>query len=111
MLAKANRIVRGADYQAVVRRGARIRGGYTLTYVAPNGGGVVRFGFIVGKTVGGAVVRNRVRRRLKAAAHQLLPQVPAGHDVVVRAFPACAQAPWSTLLEELTHAVHRAGSR
>ena len=111
MLAKANRIVRGADYRAVVRRGARVGGECTLTYIAPNSGGGIRFGFIVGKTVGGAVVRNRVRRRLKAAAHQLLPQTPAGHDVVVRALPASAQAPWSTLLEELTHAVHRAGSR
>jgi len=111
VLAKANRIVRGADYRAVVRRGVRVGSANTLSYVAANPSGAVRFGFIVGRTVGGAVVRNTVRRRLKAAAYQLLPEAPRGRDVVVRALPASAQASWSTLLEELTHAIHRAESR
>ena len=51
----------------------------TVTYVRPNPDSeVVRFGFIVGKTVGIAVRRNLVRRRLKAVAYELLPQVDAG---------------------------------
>lgn len=74
MLAKANRITRGSDYRATVRRGARFSGASTLTYIRPNpDSGVVRFGFIVSKTVGNAVTRNLVRRRLKAAAYDLPP--------------------------------------
>lgn len=112
MLAKANRIVRGADYKAIVRRGRRFPAANTLTYVRiiPDGDGV-RFGFIVGKTVGSATVRNTVRRRLKAAAFELLSDVPAGADVVVRALPASAQAPWSSLHDEISRAIHRAGTR
>jgi ribonuclease P protein component len=118
VLAKANRITRGADYRATVRRGARFTGASTVTYIRPNpDSGVVRFGFIVSKTVGNAVMRNRVRRRLKAAAYDLLPHFTpgpghtAGLDVVVRALPASVQAPWASLHEELSRASSRFTSR
>jgi len=112
VLAKANRIVRATDYRAVVRRGTRFPAPNTLTYVRITPDNVERrFGFIVGKTVGSAPVRNLVRRRLKAAAFDLLPEVPAGADVVIRALPASAQASWSTLHQEISNAVHRAGTR
>ena len=74
---------------------------------------VVRFGFIVSKSVGNAVVRNRVRRRLKAAAYQVLPLLePAaaegpGVDIVIRALPASAQVRWATLHEEVSGAADR----
>ena len=45
MLAKANRITRGADYRATVRRGARSTGASTVTYIRPTSDSdVVRFG-------------------------------------------------------------------
>ncbi|MGH1550083.1 ribonuclease P protein component [Leifsonia poae] len=57
-----------------VRRGARFSGASTLTYIRPNpDSDTVRFGFIVSKAVGNAVTRNLIRRRLKAAAYDLLP--------------------------------------
>jgi ribonuclease P protein component len=112
VLAKANRIVRANDYRAVVRRGTRFPAPHILTYVRITpGDSAKRFGFIVGKTVGSAPVRNTVRRRLKAAAFELLSEVPAGADVVIRALPASAQAPWSTLHHEISQAIHRAGTR
>ena len=113
MLAKANRITRGADYRTTVRRGTRFSGTNTLTYIRPNpDSDVVRFGFIVSKAVGVAVRRNLVRRRLKAAAYDLLPRFgDGGVDVVIRALPASAQAPWATLHEEVSRAADRFGSR
>jgi ribonuclease P protein component len=65
----------------------------------------VRFGFIVAKNVGGAVVRNRVRRRMKAASFDLLPGVPDGTEVVFRALPASVDASWPDLLAELSTAL------
>jgi ribonuclease P protein component len=65
----------------------------------------VRFGFIVAKNVGGAVVRNRIRRRLKAASFDLLPGVPAGTEIVFRALPASVSASWPELVEELSNAL------
>lgn len=56
-----------------------------------------RFGFIISKQVGTAVVRNTVRRRLKAVCAEALPRVPQGTDVVIRALPASASASFADL--------------
>lgn len=60
-----------------------------------------RVGFVVSKNVGGAVVRNRVKRRLRAQATPLLPTLPAGVDVVVRAQPEAAERTSAELGSEL----------
>lgn len=60
-----------------------------------------RVGFVVSKNVGGAVVRNRVKRRLRAQVTRLLPSVPAGVDVVVRAQPAASDMSSAELGSEL----------
>lgn len=62
-----------------------------------------RFGFIISKQVGTAVVRNSVRRRLKAVCAEALAGVPEGTDVVIRALPASATASYA----ELRADVHR----
>lgn len=64
-----------------------------------------RFGFIVAKTVGIAVERNLVRRRLKSIGHESLGLLPAGTDVVIRALPGAAQVDWDTLRSEVLDAV------
>ena len=112
MLAKANRIKTGADYRVTIRRGVRVHSTNTITYVRRvSDGSSVRFGFVVSKAVGVAVVRNTVRRRLKAVAHELLPELSPGHDIVVRALPASAQASWTTLQGEIRRAVDQVGAR
>jgi len=47
-------------------------------------GGPTRFGFITPKIVGSAVVRNRIRRRLRHLAAHTVREHPTGWDVVVR---------------------------
>jgi ribonuclease P protein component len=104
VLARANRIVRADDYRNTVRRGRKSATAHGVVYVRPDSApaGTVRFGFIVAKTVGNAVVRNTVRRRLKAVAHAKLSVLPEGTDVVIRALPGSIEVPWSTLLEEIS---------
>ena len=59
MLAKANRITSADDYRAVVRRGAKVAGAHTVSYLRSRESGTdARFGFIVSKKVGTAVRRN-----------------------------------------------------
>jgi ribonuclease P protein component len=118
VLAKPHRITRGADYRATVRQGARFTGANTIAHVRLNrDSDVVRFGFIVSKAVGNAVVRNRVRRRLKAAAYEVLPRLESaaadgrGFDIVIRALPASAQVRWATLHQEVSGATDRFLSR
>ena len=107
MLAKPHRITRGADYRATVRRGARFTGANTVAYVRLNrDSDVVRFGFIVSKQVGNAVTRNTIRRRLKDVCARQLP-LPDGVDVVIRALPSAADAPFTELLADVDRAVAR----
>ena len=108
MLARPHRLTRGADYKAVVRRGRRCAAEHTVTYVGTaSDAESVRFGFIVSKQVGGAVVRNTVRRRLKAVCAEALPGVGGGHDIVIRALPAAASADYSQLRDEVVRCLSR----
>lgn len=56
-----------------------------------------RVGFVVSKGVGGAVVRNRVKRRLRAHMAARVGGIPAGTDLVIRANPAAAAADFAEL--------------
>ncbi|WP_394280202.1 ribonuclease P protein component [Microbacterium sp.] len=108
MLTRGNRITRGADYRAVVRGGARCAGQSTVTHVVSTAEQrPPRFGFIVSKHVGGAVVRNTVRRRLKAICAEALPGVRDGADVVIRALPSSANAEYSALRAEVLRCLQR----
>ncbi|WP_414172869.1 ribonuclease P protein component [Clavibacter tessellarius] len=109
MLARRNRVTSGADYRTIVRRGRRATTGTAVVYAttAPVDS-PTRFGFIVSKKVGNAVIRNTVRRRLKAVSAGLLPMVPTGSSVVIRVLPGMEQTAWDTLQGEIASAVTRA---
>lgn len=65
-------------------------------------------GFVVPKTVGNAVVRNRVRRRLRALLSTRLQSLPAGSRLVVRVTPAAAGAASASLAQDLDSGLSRA---
>ncbi|MDO5500618.1 MAG: ribonuclease P protein component, partial [Propionibacteriaceae bacterium] len=77
------------EFRSTIRGGVRA-GRHTLVVSAhrrePATGGV-RVGFVVSKAVGNAVVRNRVKRRLRHLSAPLLELTPVGTSIVVRALP------------------------
>ncbi|GAA1211325.1 ribonuclease P protein component [Rhodoglobus aureus] len=108
MLSKANRVTHPGDFRLAVRRGRRYSAPHCVVHIVSNERSTgVRFGFIVSKAVGNAVVRNKVRRRLRAAAAQLLPNVPGSVDVVVRALAGSEQAECTTLQAEIAEGIDR----
>jgi ribonuclease P protein component len=126
---------RSTEFSLVVRSGRRARRGslvvHQLTAVSPpapdaatavpdrgvvnpgvvGAGGVdvssrePIVGLIVGKSVGGSVVRHRVSRRLRAELTQRLDRFPAGSAVVVRALPEAGRADSATLGADLDAAL------
>ena len=104
MLARTNRVVTADDYRSTVRSGRKITSRYAAVYFRSRNeiDLPTRFGFIVAKTVGNAVKRNQLRRRLKSICVGPLVSVPTGVDVVIRMLPGSAQITWSTLEEEVT---------
>ncbi len=74
-------------------------------------GEATRVGFTASRKVGGAVQRNRARRRLKAAAGALVPDhVKAGLDLVLIARGATVKRPFRALLADLEAALKRVGA-
>ncbi len=66
-----------------------------------------RVGLVVSKAVGNAVVRNRVKRRLRHQVATQLTTVPHGTSVVLRALPAAATATSAELAQELRSGLAR----
>ena len=106
MLAAPHRLRSSADFRAGVRApGSSRRSGRLLVvhlnHAARTSMAPARVGFVVSKVVGGAVVRNRTKRRLRAFMAARLPGIPTGCDVVVRANPAAGDATSAQLGDEL----------
>ncbi len=82
-----------------------------MVFVAPNGRECTRFGFVVGKKRGKAVVRNKLKRRLREAARLKLAagRVRPGYDVVVIPRAEAVKADYHALDEALEEALRRAG--
>lgn len=98
MLATRNRLRTSTDFSTTVRSGVRNgRRNLVLYTAALPDGEPSRIGFIVSKSVGNAVVRNLVKRRLREAGALSLRTYPVGFAIVVRALPASASAGWETL--------------
>lgn len=60
-----------------------------------------RVGFVVSKAVGGAVQRNRVKRRLRAIVRDTLEELPDRSAMVVRALPRAAESSYAQLQSDL----------
>lgn len=68
----------------------------------------VRAGFTATKKIGGAVVRNRCKRRLRALAREHLPRLgKAGHDYVFIARADTATAPHERLVQDVQKALEK----
>ena len=68
----------------------------------------MRLGFTASKKVGGAVIRNRARRRLKAAAAAIMPtQADPDLDYVLIARPETVTRPYAQLLTDLDQALRK----
>jgi ribonuclease P protein component len=109
-LATAQRLRRRGEFAAAVRGGRRAgRGVIVVHLVVPEPGTVParspRAGFVVSKAVGGAVDRNRVKRRLRHLVRGRLADLPAGTDLVVRTQPGAADRSSGQLAEDLDAAL------
>ena len=83
------------------------RDGVTIFVASQYTEGPARVGISVGKRCGGAVTRNRIKRRLRAAS--AAAGLPDGFNVVVQARPGAARASFQELVEAVSEAVAARG--
>jgi ribonuclease P protein component len=113
VLSADHRLTSADDFRLAVRRGARAGGPVLVVHlVRPNVDKAInthtRVGFVVAKSVGPAVVRNRVKRRLRHLMRDRLAAVPGGSVLVIRALPESAGADFGELAAELDRCLVRA---
>lgn len=121
MLPEPYRLHHRAEFSRTVRRGQRIGRRDLVVHALRHGYddvadgdslvrvGGPRFGLIVSKAVGNAVVRHRVARRLRHMCAQVVDELPVGTDVVIRALPGAATADSVELLRQLRTGLRKLG--
>jgi ribonuclease P protein component len=108
-----DRLKKRADFLRAARGIRRVEGAVTLetcaTPAAESASGHLRIGFTASRKIGNAVVRNRAKRRLRAAASQLLPLLGRErHDYVLVARGTTVARPFAALLSDITTALKSA---
>jgi ribonuclease P protein component len=86
----------------VYRGGRRRSSAQFAMYYRANGLGHSRFGTSVKKALGGAVVRNRIRRRIREIVRRNYSEIPSGWDIVIHPRASVAGGPFTAHEAELT---------
>jgi ribonuclease P protein component len=100
-LPRACRLVRRAEYDAVYREGRRRTSREFTSFVRPNALGLSRFGWSIKKALGNAVLRNRIRRRLREIFRLHRQEIAPGWDIVIHPRSSAATADFPALTREL----------
>ena len=95
------RIVRKADFDAVYRNGKRRSSSHFTVFLKANDLPHSRFGFSIKRTLGGAVVRNRIRRRVREAIRLHRQEISAGWDFVIHPKASVQSAEFAALESDL----------
>src|SRR3954452_17258235 len=116
--ARRRRLSRSAEFDRVYREGRSHAGRHLVLYSFPREAGEddqPRLGLSVGRKIGGAVERNKVKRLLSEAFWQSEERVPAGHDFVVVARAEAAELAeregLSGIKSELDELIEKAGPK
>jgi ribonuclease P protein component len=109
VLPAPHRLSRGADLRRVSRLGTRAGSRTVVVHLVADVAGTAgpRVGFVVGRSVGNAVVRHRVQRRLRHLCRDRLDRIPPGSGLVVRALTPAAGATYQELGADLDRCLQR----
>lgn len=106
---KVERLTSAEDFRRAYREGQRIADDLAIIYVRRTGLPVYRVGIAVGKRIGSAVKRNRLRRKAREAYRQLRARPLAGTDLVIVLRTAALEAAFAAIQESLRQLLGRSG--
>lgn len=103
------RLTSETDFKRVRRNGRSYAHPLAVLIANPNELDSTRFGVMAGKTLGGAVKRNRAKRRLREALRQMAPELKCGWDIVIIARKGLNESDWEGLRSALEGLMRKAG--
>lgn len=109
MLASRYRLRLNADFQRVRHEGKTWTHRLIVMSAAPNRRDYSRFGFAASKRVGKAVIRNKVRRRMREVVRLKRQTIRAGWDLIFVARFSAAQATYAQIERAVDDLIKRAG--
>ena len=98
---RETRLVRSADFDTVYRTGKRRSSSHFTVFFRTNDLPETRFGFSIKKALGKAVVRNRIRRRIREIVRRYRQEIPAGWDMVIHPKGAIERVEFAPLTSDL----------
>jgi len=98
---KQYRLLRRLDFQRVYKQGQRRSVSLCTVFYRPNGLAETRLGITAPKRLGTAVVRNRIKRRIREIFRLHRQELPRGWDIVMNPRPGAATAAYPVLEREL----------
>jgi len=104
------RLVRRGEFDAVYRAGKRFSSSHFTVFVRRNELALNRFGFSIKKALGGAVVRNRIRRRVREIVRCHRQEIPMGWDIVIHPKNSVARAEFAMLTQDLVRVLNKVAS-
>ena len=100
---------RPADFAALQQHGRSRAHPLVVVRAGHNGLDRTRYAFSTGRHLGGAVIRNRVRRRLREIVRALAPRIAPGWDVLIVARPAAVAVRYDELRDAVLALLGRLG--
>lgn len=110
MLPKINRLKKKRDFENIFKTGKISRGDFLIVREAKNGLGITRCGFVVSNKISPkAVVRNKIRRRLRDIVRKKMQDFKTSKDIVVAALPGIEKKDFSEIKEAVDALLEKAG--
>jgi len=102
-------LLRSGDFDIVYRTGKRRSSSHFTVFFRPNDLPDTRFGVSIKKALGNAVVRNRMRRRIREAVRGHRQEIPAGWDLVIHPKGSVQRAEFAALAADLLRLLQGVG--
>jgi ribonuclease P protein component len=103
-----NIIKKNEDFQMIFDQGHSMYGKYLVVYFLQNHSDNCRFGFCVGKKIGIAVIRNRIKRLFREAVRQIAISRIKGWDILIVAKSSVLKATMNDITQELNYLLNKA---
>ena len=101
------RIVRASDYRSIYRQGRKIHSASFVMFGRENAKNHHRLGITVSRKVGGAVIRNRIKRLFREIFRRSMDEIPGRLDLVVNAKAGCVGTGYFELRDEFLAAARK----